>query len=177
MVFLPGSPSEFDRLFRQNYRKPGIKYFRLTENGHGVNVQLDKQVTGKNIVIRQGPDLTIVALGPALERAVSVSDSLYRVGISAEIVYVNSFKPFDSDSIIQSVNKTRKLVTISDISDVGGLQSKCLESISGRFTFESLDFSVGSFIRGYGEYEDLLKRANLDNNHIYTKVLELFSVA
>jgi transketolase len=170
-VFIPGSKNEFDTLFTNNYQSPGVKYFRLTENGHGFDQLTEKAVAGKNIVIRQGKDLTIVALGPSLNTAIAVAELLDVDGISSEIIYVHSFKPFDGASILESVSKTGGLVTISQLSPAGGLGSLCLEAISGKVLFSYLNFEVGKFVRGYGELDDLLGRADLAPQHIASEVL------
>jgi transketolase len=169
-VFVPGSKNEFDKLFSDNYQSSGVKYFRLTENGHGLDELTKDAVTGKNIVVREGKDITIVALGPSLNSAMAVSDLLEKDGLSAEVIYVHSFKPFDPDSIKMSVSKTGTLVTISQLSSVGGLGSLCLEALSGNFLFKHFNFEVNSFIRGYGELDNLLVRAGISVEQIYTRI-------
>lgn len=173
-VFTPGSKGEFDQLFSENYQTPGVKYFRLTENGHKFDELTRGPKAGKNIVVREGADLTIVALGPSLDSAVSVADTLEKDGLSAEIIYVHSFKPFDGESILESVSKTGTLVTISQLSNVGGLGSMCGAAIAGKILFTHLNFEIGNFIRGYGELDDLLARANLSPQQIATAVLVNF---
>jgi transketolase len=173
-VFTPGSRGEFDKLFSENYQTPGVKYFRLTEKGHEFDELTREAKTGKNIVIRQGDDLTVVALGPSLNSAISLADMLAEVGLSAEIIYVHSFKPFDGESILESVSKTGTLVTISQLNNVGGLGSLCAGAISGKILFTHLNFEVSKFIRGYGELDDLLARANQTPQQIVKEVLSHF---
>lgn len=170
-VFVPGSRNEFDRLFSDNYQSTGVKYFRLTENGHGFDELTKGAIAGKNVVVRQGADLTIVALGPSLRTAMAVSDLLEQVGVSAEVIYVHSFKPFDALSILKSVSKTGVLVTISQLSSVGGLGSLSMDAISGKVLFRHLNFEVDKFIRGYGDLEDLLERTNQTPEQIADKLL------
>ena len=173
-VFTPGSKGEFDQLFSENYQSPGVKYFRLTENGHDFEGLTREVRTGKNIVVRSGTDLTIVALGPSLNSAMSVADILEKDGRSVEVIYVHSFKPFDEDSILKSVSKTGFLVTISQLSNVGGLGSLCCDAIAGKILFKNLNFEVSKFIRGYGELDDLLARAEMAPQHIASMVLTKF---
>ncbi len=172
-VFVPGSEKEFDLLFSKNYNSDGVKYFRLTENGHGFDTNSHNIVAGKNLLLREGSDLTIVALGPSLRTAIAVADSLGANGVSVEVVYAHTFKPFDLESVSKSVRKTSNLVTISQLSSVGGLGAMCLESISGKFPFKFLNFEIETFIRGYGDTEDLNKRAKHSTSHISGQVLEM----
>jgi transketolase len=171
-VFVPGSSEEFDQLFTSNYQKPGIKYFRLTESGHGFDQLTQNTVGGKNIVVRPGSDLTIVALGPALYTAMAVAEMLILEGIEAEVIYVNSFKPFDSHTIIESVKKTSRLVSISQLSSSGGLGQLCLEAVSGKVLFGYLNFEINAFIRGYGEMGDLIERAHLSPRQVKESILK-----
>lgn len=176
-VFIPGSKNEFDTLFTDNYQSSGVKYFRLTENGHGFDELTSDAVAGKNIVVRQGTELTIVTLGPSLRTAMAVSDMLEKVGISVEVIYVHSFKPFDANSILDSVSKTGALVSISQLSTVGGLGSLCVNAISGKVLFDYMNFEIDSFIRGYGELEDLQNRANHSPQHIFSKIVTTFELS
>lgn len=176
-VFLPGSKEELDVLFKENYNLPGIKYFRLTENSHSAPGLTLGMGMGQNAVLRRGSSLTIVALGPSLTTALDVSDRLLELGVSAEVLYVNTFKPFDFSSVRDSVAETRRLVTLSEISPIGGLRDLCFQAISGEFQFEAIDFSVGNFVRGYGDYNDLLTVANIAPAQVYEKILRTFSLS
>ena len=169
-VFIPGSKNEFDQLFTSNYQSSGVKYFRLTENGHGQDSLTKDSVIGRNLVIRQGTNLTIVALGPSLKTAISVADLLESDGISVEVIYVNSIKPFDETSILNSVRKTHALVTISQLSSIGGLGSLCQEAVAGKILYKNLNFEIEKFIRGYGQIEDLIARAGQTSEQIAGQV-------
>ncbi len=173
-VFVPGSKNEFDRLFSDNYKNSGIKYFRLTENGHEFDDLTDNSISGKNIVVRKGKDLSIIALGPTLKTAFAVAELLEFDGISTEIIYVNTLKPFDFESISESVSKTLKMVTISQLSSIGGLGSLCLEAIRGKFSFNFLSFEVNNFVRGYGDLPDLNTRAMIDAPRVYADIRKSF---
>jgi transketolase len=173
-VFVPGSNDEFDSLFTNNYQTRGIKYYRLTENGHGFDGLTSKPTAGQNTVVRQGTDLTIVALGPSLRIAMLVADLLEKESVSAEVIYVHTFKPFDSDSVLKSVGKTSNLIVISELSVTGGLGALCLEAVSGKTLFNYLNFEIDKFIRGYGELEDLQGRANHSPQHIFLKIITTF---
>ena len=165
-VFLPGSKVEFDILFNAYYKEPGIKYFRLTENGHGLEHLTSYMSPGESVITSAGDDLTIVALGPSLKTAHEVTENMKAKGITCEVVYVNSIKPFDSKLVIKSVKKTKRLVTISELSPVGGLKSACDADLAGKTLYESIDFSVNEFIRGYGDFEELRERAGIGSNQI-----------
>lgn len=171
-VFLPASPGEFDILFQKNYGEPGVKYFRLTENGHDLDIDRKLLSKQKGILLQEGSQVSVVALGPSLSSALKLYGKLKELGISVELIYINILKPFDYRIVRDSVSKTHNLITISEISSVGGLHAQCLKAISGDFVFRSLDFSVDSFIGGYGDHEDLLIKAGLDAEGIMRTLME-----
>lgn len=176
-VFLPGSPLEFIELFKNNYNNNKINYFRLTENPHRIEFKSDDISSFKAIQVREGEDITICALGPMLTVALEVADKLTECGISAEVLYFNTFKPFDHNSVKKSVRKTRSIATLEELSGIGGLNSLVLESCSEISLKLNLKFSVNDFIRSYGGYLDMLTEADLSAQIVATKIansLEVF---
>lgn len=85
---------------------------------------------GKGEKIISGNDLTLIAVGPHVYTAVGAADVLSKQGIKVEIINPRFLKPLDSDLIINSLNKTRKLITIEENTIVGGFGSSVLELIS-----------------------------------------------
>ncbi len=74
---------------------------------------------GVTETIREGKDITIVSYGPTLRLAMDAAKQLEEVGISAEIIDVQTLLPFDlSHSIVDSVKKTNRLLVVDE--DVSG---------------------------------------------------------
>lgn len=67
---------------------------------------------GKARIVREGKDITIVAVSAAIHDAVKTADMLLEKNISAEVIDLRSIRPIDKETIISSVHKTRKLVVI-----------------------------------------------------------------
>ena len=65
-IFMPGSVEEFKTLFKENYSKNNINYFRLTEHPHQYNFNQSEIFTGKGIRIKEGNDITIAVVGSQL---------------------------------------------------------------------------------------------------------------
>ena len=97
---------------------------RYPRGGEG-NIKFDKCddiALGKAEVIKRGKDITIVAIGKMVERAVEVSNILKENNINAEIINARFLKPFDTNTLIRSANKTKKVITIEDGILEGGLR-------------------------------------------------------
>lgn len=65
---------------------------------------------GKAAIVRQGRDVTLVAVGPMVTEALRAADGLEQAGLSAEVIDVRTLRPLDVDTIVQSVAKTGRLV-------------------------------------------------------------------
>lgn len=78
---------------------------------------------GKSYIVREGKDITIISCGTALIRTVEAAQILSVQGIDTEIIDVPTIKPFDKYTLIKSIKKTGKLVSLEDHNIYGGLAS------------------------------------------------------
>jgi transketolase len=173
-VVLPGSAIEFEKLFEANYSSNIINYWRLTENAHGVDLAANEIVIGKAIRIKSGEKVTLAALGPSLRSANETAQILMAKGIDVDLIYFHTFKPFDVDLLRESIVKTRFLVTVDELSIVGGFHDLCLRNLAGNFEFKSHAFTIRDFVRGYGTHQELLDRAKISTKFQVAKILEEF---
>jgi transketolase len=87
-------------------------------------------------------------------------------GIEVEILYFPTIKPFDSDAVRKSVLKTRKLITIEELSASDGVFNLCLNSIIGINDLSVKQLAIKGFIHGYGSYVDLCEKAGLTTKNL-----------
>lgn len=131
-VLAPKNFKEFDKMLEYaiNLNKPvAIRYPR---GGEG-KVKFDKCEEidlGKAEMIKEGKDLTIVAIGKMVERAIEVSEILKKQDIDAEIINARFLKPLDKKTILKSADKTNKVITIEDGILRGGLGAAVTEIIN-----------------------------------------------
>jgi len=76
---------------------------------------------GKAIHLQDGNDVTIVATGHLVWEALQAAETLHEQGISAEIINIHTIKPLDNKAIVDSVSKTRCIVTAEEHNILGGL--------------------------------------------------------
>lgn len=76
---------------------------------------------GKADVVKKGTDITIIAIGKMVSRAIQVANKLEEDNTSVEVINARFLKPIDKQTIMQSVIKTKKIVTIEDNIIIGGL--------------------------------------------------------
>jgi transketolase len=76
---------------------------------------------GKAVVLNEGTDVTIIATGHLVWKAIEAGEALAAKGISAEIINIHTIKPLDIDAILKSVLKTKCVVTAEEHQMNGGL--------------------------------------------------------
>jgi len=80
-----------------------------------------KFVIGKAIQLTEGTDVTIVATGHLVWEALQASEILESKGISAEVINIHTIKPLDKEAILNSIKKTKCIVTAEEHNYYGGL--------------------------------------------------------
>jgi len=76
---------------------------------------------GKAVHLIEGTDVTIVATGHLVWEALEAAKTLNEKGISAEVINIHTIKPLDANAIIESVSKTKSIVTAEEHNHLGGL--------------------------------------------------------
>lgn len=92
-------------------------------------------------VLREGDDLTIVALAAMVPRSLDAAERLAVEGISAEVVDVRSLVPLDTDTILGSVRKTGRLFTVEENPRLCGWGAE-IASLAADECFDDLDGAI-----------------------------------
>lgn len=82
---------------------------------------------GRGVMMSEGKDVTIVATGLMVGRALEAKEMLKNEGIDAEVINIHTIKPIDRDIIIKSAMKTGCVVTAEEHNIIGGLGSAVCE--------------------------------------------------
>ena len=110
---------------------PGPVYLRLTrQNLEAVHGEGYRFQFGRAEVLRPGGDVTVLATGGPLWNALEAAKRLEMDGIHAEVLNVATVKPLDEETILRSVGKTGRVVTVEDHSVSGGLGGAVAELLS-----------------------------------------------
>ena len=97
---------------------------------------------GKADIKRAGRDLTIVATGVMVARALEAAEQLAREGIEVEIVDPRTLKPLDAEPIIQSVSKTGRVLIVHEAARTGGYGGELAAIIAESEAFDYLDAPI-----------------------------------
>jgi len=85
---------------------------------------------GKGVQLKDGKDITIIATGVMVERALRASERLMEEGISARVINISTIKPIDKDIIIKAAKETKGIITVEEHSIIGGLGSAVAEVVA-----------------------------------------------
>ncbi len=90
----------------------------------------DKITIGKGSVLKDGTDVTIIAIGDLVPEAVKAAELLAKEGVNAAVIDMHTVKPIDRELIEKYAEKTGKIITAEDHNIIGGLGSAVTEIVA-----------------------------------------------
>ena len=162
-VVMPFTAADAKGLLKSAIRDPNPVIFLENEilYGHKFEVpKLDDFLVpiGKARIARAGKDVTIVSFGIGMVYALKAAEELAREGIDAEVIDLRTIRPMDSETIIQSVKKTGRCVTVEE----GWPQSGVGAEIMAKIMEEAFDYLDAPVVRICGKDVPMPYAANLE---------------
>ena len=139
-----------------------------------INIPVKQVRNGKCNVLSSGTDITILAIGKTVSKAVSVSERLKNDNVNCEVINCRFLKPFDQKTVVESIKKTGKVAVIEDGTIIGGLCSQVKEIIAeNNLNIESIFFAYPDRFIEHGDVSQLESKYKNDEDSIYTEILNL----
>jgi pyruvate dehydrogenase E1 component beta subunit len=162
-VIAPSNAADAKGLLKAAIRDPNPVIFLENEilYGHSSPVpKLDDYVLpiGRARIVRSGKDVTIVAWSMGITYALKAAEELAKENIEAEVIDLRTLKPMDTDTIVESVKKTGRLVTVEE----GWKQSGVGAEIAARVMENAFDYLDAPVIRVCGKDVPMPYAANLE---------------
>ena len=162
-VIAPSTAADAKGLLKAAIRDPNPVIFLENEILYGASSpvpKLDDYVLpiGRARIVRAGSDVTLVAWSIGMTYALKAADELEKENISAEVIDLRTLKPMDAATIIESVKKTGRLVTIEQ----GWKQSGVGAEIAARVMEEAFDYLDAPVMRVTGKDVPMPYAANLE---------------
>jgi transketolase len=176
-VICPADGWETANAVAESYERHGPVYIRINRgfdqvlyDGPDYGFEIGKAVT-----LREGTDLTIIACGACVWRAVEAAKILEKEdGLKVRVLNMHTIKPIDAGAVERAVKETRRIITVEDHTVIGGLGSAVAEVAAGTgksFSFKRLGIPDCFSIIGY--HEDLMSHYGIDELGIVKSVREV----
>lgn len=129
------APKDFRELedmmkFAITLNKPvAIRYPR---GGEDTDIKFEKHEKiklGKSEILKEGQDISIIAIGKRVAKAMKMAKDYEEKGIKAEVINARFLKPLDVETIKNSIEKTRNVITMEDGTKINGLGTAIEELI------------------------------------------------
>ena len=173
-VIVPADPAETASVMRYSLDHIGPMFLRISRMPvPRVHPEPYTFTLGKAPVLREGDDVTIMANGVMVARALDAAVSLAAVGVSARVVNMSSIKPIDKDAILDAARTTRGIVTAEEALDAGGLGGAVAEILALHYPAPMRMLGVPDVFAPTGSAAFLLDHFGLNSQGIKAAALDL----
>ncbi|NTW01489.1 MAG: transketolase family protein [Oscillochloris sp.] len=129
-VIVPADPIETEQAVRFAAAQRGPVFLRISRMGvpivHDATYEF---MVGRASLLRQGSDVTLIANGTTVPRALEAAALLSSEGISARVLNMASIRPLDREAILAAAHETGRIVTVEEHTIYGGLGSAVAEVV------------------------------------------------
>lgn len=170
-VIVPADCKECQEAIKYAALHEGPTYIRIPrsnvpdifDENYSFNVQ-------KAVVVEEGTDASIFTNGETLAEVLLAAEELKKEKINLEVINVPVVKPLDSQTVIESVKKTKLAITVENHSIIGGLGSAICEVLSDKLPSKVYRIGVNDEFGQSGTAEELIEHYGLDSKTLATKI-------
>ena len=173
------APKDFEELrkmleFGTSLKKPiVIRYPRGGESDYKFE-KCEKIELGKSEILKEGNDISIIAIGKTVAKAMKIAKKLEEKNINSEVINARFLKPIDTEKIKESISKTKFVVTIEDGTIINGLATAVDEIIlnSNLENIKRLNYAFPDTFIKHGTVDELEKIYGQDIDSIINEIVE-----
>ena len=130
---------------------------------------------GKAVIMRQGKDATIIAMGIMVAKALEAADILAKQGIKCRVINMHTLKPLDEEAIVRAASETGAIVVAEEHLAHGGLGSRVAQVVAREKPVPMGFINLGDRYALSGKAEELLERCGLTAKDIENAVKAVVS--
>jgi transketolase len=175
-VIVPADPVETAAVMRYSLVHEGPMFLRIARlpvpRVHGDDYEFR---LGKAVRLREGSDVTLIANGLMVCRALDAAKALEVRGISARVLNMSTLKPLDHEAILDAARTTRGIVTAEEALAAGGLGGAIAEVLAQQHPTPMRILGVPDVFAPTGKAEFLLEHFGLTAAGIERAALELLA--
>jgi len=175
VVIAPGDSLEAERATLAMAKDARPNYMRITREATPI-LTTDKTPfeIGKAYVYERGEDVTFISTGTMTYNALVAAEKLFKEGIDVEVIHCPTIKPLDRKTIIESIKKTRAVVTLEEAQVNGGLGGAIAELMGEECPGRLKRIGVQDSFGESGKPEELFKKYGLTVHHIMMAAHSVF---
>jgi len=154
----------------------GPVYIRAhREKAKRLNPENYKIEVGKGVMLKKGSDVTIISNSTMVSKSLEAAEILNEEGINAEVINMHTLKPVDSNIILESSAKTKKVVTVEEHTVVGGLGSTVSDVLIRNNPVKLKMIGINDMFAIVGKYDELLNYYGLTAEKISVSILNFIN--
>lgn len=129
-VVVPADQEEARKATHAIIKHKGPCYIRLGKSKIPHTSTSGEFEIGKAVVMKPGTDVTLIACGTMIWRALKAAETLEKKNISARVINMHTIKPLDTEAVDKAAKETKAIVTIEEHQVAGGLGSAVAEHLA-----------------------------------------------
>lgn len=177
-VVMPADAVATKVLVEKAYQLKGPVYLRFTRCPLPIIYPKDKTdfTIGKAVTLKEGNQITLIAIGDMVYQALQAAKELEKEGISTRVVDMHTLKPLDYNCLDKIAHDTKFIITVEDNTILGGLGSAVCEFCSENFQIPVYRIGLKDTFAESGEYNELLEKYGLSSNNIVLKAKSILKI-
>ncbi len=175
-VLCPQDPNEIRQAVITMMEHDGPVYMRIGNEPVENLFEEEPFVIGKGRRIAEGKDVTIISTGTLTGSVIKALPLLKEKGVSADVIGMPTICPLDEELILDSVEKTARVVTVEEHYIKGGLGTAVSDLLSERSPALVKKLGIPHDYATSGPYKEILKKYGLDEKSIADSVLNFLGI-
>ena len=177
-VLVPADAKEAASMVEFMAGDKGPSYMRMVrDDTEDINDHDYVYEFGKGQVLREGKDISILACGPMVKKALDAASQLESADIDARVVNMSTIKPLDIETILACARETKGIITVEDHSIYGGLGSAVAEVVVDHCPVKMKIIGVNDSFGMSGNSQDLYRHFGLTSERIVNEALAILDKA
>lgn len=167
IVVAPGDSIEAEKATLAIAKQDKVAYLRLAREATPVFTTEETPFEiGQAYVLREGHDITLLGTGTMTYQCLMAAEELAKEGIEAEVVHVPTIKPLDEQTILRSLKKNGRAITVEEAQAAGGFGSAITELAAEKLPLPIRRLGMQDHFGESGKPEELLDHFGLTGHHI-----------
>lgn len=173
-VIMPADYYATRKLVEKAAEYDGPVYLRFTRDPvpviYGENEEFE---IGKGKLLKEGRDISIIAIGDLLHEAVEAANELEKKGVSVELIDMHTLKPLDEELVKNTLGKTGRIITVEDHNIYNGLGSAVADVMATEGKGRLRKVALKDTYAESGDYYKLIEKYEMDRKYILKMAEEL----